>query len=287
MPRLLELFAGTQSVSRVARRLGWDCVSLDICPRHAPDLCMSILDFDESAYPRDAFDFVWASPPCEAFSVAKCRGRGGCAQLLEVDMAKADALVAKTKRILAHFSAAHYCVENPKGSRLWNREVARELRARSVLVSYCQYGYNYRKTTRLAVSFPLSLPVCPGAGRCAKMIGTKHLQHAQRGGGGAEAGGRMFHTMDELHSIPEGLVEDLLAQLQEAAERREAARAQETRAQEARESMGLSNAGAAAAGGPAPAENAQAGGVDGGRDTGALREQGAPRGPARRGESGR
>ena len=273
MPRLLELFAGTQSISRVARRLGWDCVSLDICPRHAPDLQMSILDFGEAAYPRDAFDFIWASPPCEAFSVAKCRGRGGCAQLLEADMAKAEALVAKTKRILAHFSAAHYCVENPKGSRLWNREVARELRARSVLVSYCQYpAYSYRKTTRLAVSFPLSLPVCPGAGRCAKMIGTKHLQHAQRGGGGAEAGGRMFHTMDELHSIPEGLVEDMLAQLQEA------------RAQEARESMGLSNA---APGGSAPPEDAQGGGVDGGRDTDALREQGAPRARGRRGESGR
>ena len=255
MPRLLELFAGTKSVSRVAHRLGWDCVSLDICPRHAPDLCMSILDFDESAYPRDAFDFIWASPPCEAFSVAKCRGRGGCAQLLEADMAKADALVAKTKRILAHFSAAHYCVENPKGSRLWSREVARELLARSVLVSYCQYpAYSYRKTTRLAVSFPLSLPVCPGAGRCAKMIGTKHKQHAQRGGGGAEAGGRVFHTMDQLHSIPEGLVEDLLAQLQEA------------RVQEVTDSMGLSNA----AGGLASAEEKQGGGLDGGRNADSL-----------------
>ena len=243
MPALLELFAGTKSVSRVARRQGWDCVSLDICGRHAPDLQMSILDFDESAYPRDAFHFIWASPPCEAFSIAKVRGRGGCAQLLEADMVKAEALVAKTTRILAHFSAAHYCVENPKGSRLWSREVARELLARSVLVSYCQFGYNYRKTTRLAVSFPLSLPVCPGAGRCAKMVGTKHLQHAQRGGGGAE--GRLSNTLDQLHSIPEGLVEDLLAQLQEG------------RVREARESMGLSNADAAS--GPAAAEDAQGG----------------------------
>ena len=202
MPALLELFAGTQSVSRVARRLGWDCVSLDICPRHSPDLCMSVLDFDETAYPRDAFDFIWASPPCEAFSVAKCRGRGGGAELREADMVVAEALVAKTKQILDHFDA-HYCVENPKGSRLWNREIGLQLRARSVLVSYCQYGYNYRKTTRIAASFPLSLPVCQGAGWCASMIGTKHLRHAQRGGGGAETG-RTSHTMDELHSIPEG-----------------------------------------------------------------------------------
>ena len=253
MPRLLECFAGTQSVSRVARRQGWQCVSLDICPRHGPDICMSILDFDETAWPRDAFDFVWASPPCESYSVGKVRGRGGDARLREADMASADALVSKTKRIIAWFHTAHYCIENPKGSRLWAREVARELRERSVLVSYCQYGYSYRKTTRLAVSFPVSLPVCPGAGKCAKMIGTKHLQHAQRGGGGAEAGGRVWHSMDELHSIPEGLVQDLLDQLE---------------AQEARDSMEFINA--AAAGSSAPPEDAQAGGVDGGRDTGAL-----------------
>ena len=214
MPALLELLAGTQSVSRVARRQGWQCTSLDICPRHAPTICCSVLDFDETAWPRDAYDFIWASPPCESFSVAKCRGRGGCAQLREADMTSADALVAKTIRILRHFENAHYCVENPKGSRLWNRGVARELRARSVLVSYCQYGYNYRKSTRLAVSFRLSLSICPGEGRCAKMIGEKHLEHAQRGGGGA--GVRVSHTMGELHSIPEGLVEDILAQLQDS-----------------------------------------------------------------------
>ena len=39
--RLLELFSGTKSVSKVARILGWETVSLDICPRHSPDLCMA------------------------------------------------------------------------------------------------------------------------------------------------------------------------------------------------------------------------------------------------------
>ena len=47
------------------------------------------------------------------------------------------------------------------------------------------------------------------------MIGKKHLQHAQRGGGGAEAGGKVRHTVDELHSIPEGLINEILRQLNE------------------------------------------------------------------------
>jgi hypothetical protein len=212
MPRLLELFSGTKSVSRVAARLGWECVSLDICPRHSPDLCMSILAFEETAWPRDAFDFVWASPPCESYSKARTTGRGADPVAREVDMRAADALVAKTKRVLEWFASAHHCVENPQTSRLWGREVSRGLRERSVLTSYCQFeGFGYRKTTRLAVSFSLELPVCPGAdGKCAKMIGKKHLQHAQRGSAGAS--GKVSHTMDQLHSIPPGLVEEILRQ---------------------------------------------------------------------------
>jgi hypothetical protein len=211
MPRLLELFSGTKSVSRVAARLGWECVSLDICPRHAPDLCMSILDFDQTAWPREAFDFVWASPPCESYSKARTTGRGADPVTSEEDMVAADALVRKTREILEWFFRAPYCVENPQTSRLWIREASRGLRERSVLVSYCQYpGYCYRKTTRLAVSFPISLPVCPGAGKCAKMVGKHHMEWAQKGGLGR---GTVYHQTDELHTIPEGLIRDVLGQL--------------------------------------------------------------------------
>ena len=69
--RLLELLSGTKSVSKVARDLGWDTVSLDICPRHSPDLCMDIMDFDQTQYPKDYFDFTWASPDCMTYSSAR------------------------------------------------------------------------------------------------------------------------------------------------------------------------------------------------------------------------
>ena len=203
--RLLELFSGTQSVSRVARRQGWECVSLDIDPTYSPDLCMSVLDFDEQAYPRDSFDFVWASPPCESYSSANIRystdpGHGAT-------MAKADELVRKTKRIMDHFSSAAWVIENPLGSRLWRREVAQELGGRAHKVAYCQFGFKYRKLTRLQASFDLHLPTCPGPGKCAMMRGTKHLEYAQKGCGGAEP--RYKKTAD-LHRIPEPLVEEIL-----------------------------------------------------------------------------
>ena len=59
MPRLLELFSGTKSVSKVAKALGWETISLDIDPKFDPDLCMDILDFNytcllyTSPSPRD------------------------------------------------------------------------------------------------------------------------------------------------------------------------------------------------------------------------------------------
>ena len=212
MPKLLELFAGTQSVSRVARRLGWECVTLDIDPANSPDLCMSILDFDETQYPRDAWDFVWCSPPCESYS--SCNNLFANDPLHEATMASADELVYKTMRVLRHFSSAAFCIENPLGSRLWRRPVALELGGKAVKCSYCQYGFRYRKQTRLQASFALHLAICPGAGKCAMMRGTRHLEHAQKGGGGVEPRNK---KTAELHRIPEPLVEEILRQLNASA----------------------------------------------------------------------
>jgi hypothetical protein len=210
MPRLLELFSGTQSVSRVARRLGWETVSLDIDPANSPDLCCSVLDFDETAWPRDSFTFVWASPPCESYSSAN--NRFATDPDHEVAMAAADELIRKTARILQHFSCA-WVVENPLGSRLWRREVAQLLGGRAHKVAYCQYGFPYRKLTRLQASWALHLATCPGAGKCAMMRGTAHLEWAQKGGGGAQP---RFKQTAELHKIPEPLVEEIFRQLQNA-----------------------------------------------------------------------
>ena len=55
--RLLELFAGTGSVGKVAKALGWEVVSLDL--KHA-DINMDVLDWDFEVFDSGHFDFVWA-----------------------------------------------------------------------------------------------------------------------------------------------------------------------------------------------------------------------------------
>jgi site-specific DNA-cytosine methylase len=60
--RLLELFAGTGSVGRAFRELGWEVVSLDIEPGHT--IQADVLTWDYRTYPPGYFDCVHASPPC-------------------------------------------------------------------------------------------------------------------------------------------------------------------------------------------------------------------------------
>ena len=72
----------------------------------------------------------------------------------------------------------------------------------------CSYGFPDRKHTTIATNTDLCLRgPCGGAGVCEQMRGTQHLQHAQKGGGGAT---NAYHTRDELHRVPEGLCQDVV-----------------------------------------------------------------------------
>ncbi len=210
MVRALELFSGTGSVGKVLRAHGWETVSLDIDPRFGPDLCMNILDFDETAYPRDHFDAVWASCPCEAYSKA----RSNAIIPRDVVMTASDKLVVKTRQIIAYFTDALWILENPATSLMWTREAAKGLMTESVVTSYCAFGFPYQKNTRLANNFGLALPRCAGVGVCPAMVGRRHGEQAQRGDMGARAGPMArCKTRDELHSIPPALIEEILRQV--------------------------------------------------------------------------
>jgi len=207
--RVLELFCGVnKSVGIVADALGMDVTSVDINPKAQPDLLLDILDFDESMYDPTYFQFIWASPPCESYSTARTFAK----EDRDVAMERADRLVTKTRSIISYFSSAgcHWAIENPLHSRIWSRDVSRGLLESSCITSYCSFGKLYRKDTRIANSFGLVLPRCPGVGLCPSMIGKRHIEHAQRGGGGVS--GR-HHSLDELHSIPYGLIDVIFRQL--------------------------------------------------------------------------
>ena len=67
--RVLDLFAGTQSITRAFRNNGHEVDSLDLDPRFHPTFCVNVLDWEYQLLPR--YDVIWASCPCENYSIAR------------------------------------------------------------------------------------------------------------------------------------------------------------------------------------------------------------------------
>ena len=66
--KLIELFSGTKFVGKVAEQLCYEVISLDL---KDADINCNILDWDYTIYPVGHFDVIWASPPCDTFSILK------------------------------------------------------------------------------------------------------------------------------------------------------------------------------------------------------------------------
>ena len=139
--KLLELFSGTKSASKVLIQLYPDLesVSLDFCPKYQPDILIDILEWDYTFYPRNYFDIVWASPNCKEYSRAKTVGVR--------DFEYADRMVKKTLEIIKYFNPTYWFLENPWTGLLKTREFMKELPM--YRVDYCRYGHDSLKPTAI------------------------------------------------------------------------------------------------------------------------------------------
>ena len=203
MPRLLELCSGTGSVGRAFAARGWDVVSVDCDPRANASICCDLLELTaEQCRSHGPVDFVWASPPCTFYSIARTTGP-------PADLEAADRLVQKCLDLAAELRAP-FIMENPWTGKLKNRPVVQGIPMRTV--DYCMYGAAYRKRTALwtNTAFTPARPLCCYNCGSSDPATRRHTERAQRGSW-AGAGERRSQGLRTLYALPQALCEEIAA----------------------------------------------------------------------------
>jgi hypothetical protein len=149
--KVLELFCGTKSFAKVAKARGHETFTIDIDPRFEPDMVADIGKLQVSDLPTEwqRPDVVWASPPCQCFSVMVI-GKNWETKIGKDPIPKREqtivamALAQHTVELVKELSPTYYFIENPRAMlrkmpfmRGWPRST----------VTYCQYGLEYQKAT--------------------------------------------------------------------------------------------------------------------------------------------
>ena len=193
--RILDLFSGTGSIPKQVTELD-ECVSVDISGDfHQPTILADILEWDyKSAFPVGYFDVIFAGVPCTEYSKLR-----DCCKTKPPDIEKANKVVLRTLEIIDYFQPKFWYIENPDGGKLKDQPFMRDLPYHRV--SYCMYGFDYRKTTRIWTNNAAFQPKICVRGSCGKTNEGRHL---------ASIGRRKHTPLAQKYSYPPELVRELL-----------------------------------------------------------------------------
>lgn len=186
-PALLELFCGTKSIGKEFSKVGFKVVSTDFEPRFKATFTADILTLNPHDFAHVGFDALWASPPCNAFSVTVIGRNWHHDHTPKNDTAKLGLkILEKTIRFIEVMTAANpqllWWFENPRGkmrkipivqpyNTLWNAK-KKEWDPPNT-VSYCQYEMDKEPDERRMKPTDIwtntaweQLPICKNGDPC-------------------------------------------------------------------------------------------------------------------------
>ena len=177
--RLLDLFSGTGSVAMKAREMGYETTSLDIVD--GADICCDIMKWDYKVYDKGYFDIIWASPPCDTFSIRRRSiiGRNGHTKesILNDLIERGLPLLFKTREIIEYLNPKLWFIENPQTGLMKNYF---ESEIKFYDVDYCKYtDWGYRKRTRIWYGGEIEPKFIPRVCNkdCGYVINNRHVKN--------------------------------------------------------------------------------------------------------------
>ena len=196
--KILELFSGTHSIGKVAKKYNIDVVSLDRdingeCPFRSGyksdfHIKKDIMEWD---YKKDFkvgdFDLITASPVClwwsrlrQTWIGRKLKAHGDkiiTKEIIDEDIEKYGIpMIEKVFEIIDFFKPKYFWIENPETGRM--KEYINDL-IPFYDVDYCMYGMNYKKRTRFWTNINGFNPkLCNG--KCKALIDGKIHKSLQR-----------------------------------------------------------------------------------------------------------
>lgn len=207
--KTIELFCGTKSFSKVMEAAGHETHTIDNDKRFLPDVVMDVLTMvDDYA---EGTDIVWASPPCEGFSVASIGANwtgGYRGYEPKSDTARRSiALATKTTRMIQTSNPKYYFIENPRGllrKMPFMDEFLKETGGKRVTITYCQYGDTRMKPTDIWTNawWWNPKPMCKNGAPC-------HVAAPR----GSRTGTQGIKGYKDRSRIPAALFEEILEQM--------------------------------------------------------------------------
>jgi hypothetical protein len=163
--KMFELFKGTGSIGKVAKKMGFEVVSLDFDPIYTPDIETDILKWDYKKWAKDNNfypNYIWASPPCNTYSPLAYPLKERNTQTAKPLSGRAKIgtqILFRTLEIIDYFKKKNpkllFTIENPRGMMRKHKEMQKLPNLETTL--YCLYGDFKRKPTDFWSNFRMDL----------------------------------------------------------------------------------------------------------------------------------